>query len=287
MPTALIFTLRPTVTMQISRHLNRSTHAAILRLIAADDATLSAQLHNDARVKPLTVSNVLSFTGRGATVTVSAENTYELRVTLLSAALEALASRWTPVTVRAIELDGTVWQVERITQKTADHRWAGHHSYETIAAPALRNAANGPTRWTLEFASPVTFRQRGLNQPLPSPELVFGSLLDKWNTFAPVTLPHEVRNFAGESLAINNLELRSVAEPTKGGALQIGTVGHCTYTATRHDPFWLGCIEILARFAFYSGVGAGAARGLGRTRLTQTRAHAAGAEPHDHSLSRV
>lgn len=247
--------------------MGRLTYSAILRLIAAADGALAQQLHDDDRVKPLTVSNVLGLDTRGPEVAITPAHDYGLRVTLLTAALERVATEWTPQTVPALDLNGTIWQVERVSARSDEHPWAGAVSYEGLAAPALLRAANGPTRWMLEFASPVTFRQRGLNQPLPTPDLVFGSLLDKWNAFAPLALPDEVRRFAAECIAVNRFDLHSAAEPTKNGALQIGAIGRCTYTATNRDRYWLACIETLARFAFYSGVGAGTSRGFGRARL--------------------
>jgi CRISPR-associated endoribonuclease Cas6 len=98
-------------------------------------------------------------------------------------------------------------------------------------------------------------------------ELVFGSLLEKWNAFAPIALPDEVRRFAEERLAVSRYELRTLAGPTSGGALQIGAVGRCTYVAVGHDRYWQACVTTLARFARYAGIGAGAARGFGQARL--------------------
>lgn len=267
MPIALMWNLRPLVATSVPSSLGRATHAALLRLIAAADPALAERLHDDVAVRPLTVSNVLGLPGRGKTSSVQPDRDYGLRITLLSPELETLAADWTPETVGTLDLDGTAWQVTQITADPAGHAWAGRDSYEGLAAPALLRAAAGPTRWTLEFAAPVTFRQRGMNQPLPTPDLVFGSLLDKWNAVAPLALPDEVRRFAGECMAAGRFDLRSAAEPTKGGALQIGAVGRCTYVATNRDRYWLACVDTLARFAFYSGVGAGTARGLGRTRL--------------------
>jgi CRISPR-associated endoribonuclease Cas6 len=106
----------------------------------------------------------------------------------------------------------------------------------------------------------------GINQPLPLPSLVFGSLIDRWNILAPLPLPAEVRAAADE-LLVNNFALRSVPARTKDGALQIGAVGHCTYSAAHPGSAWLAGIDLLARFAFYSGVGAGTARGFGQARL--------------------
>ncbi|HEX9372716.1 MAG TPA: CRISPR system precrRNA processing endoribonuclease RAMP protein Cas6 [Roseiflexaceae bacterium] len=267
MPTAIIFTIRPTSPATVPASLARATHAAVLRLVAAADPALAARLHDDDGPKPLTVSNVLGLAARGATAAVAIERDYGLRVTLLSAELEALAAGWTPESIGMLDLDGMTWRVERVTAEAAEHPWAGHVSYEGLAAPALLRAEGGPTRWALEFAAPVTFRQRGLNMPLPTPDLVFGSLLDKWNAFAPLALPEEVRRFAAECLAVSRFELRSAAAPAKNGALQIGAVGRCTYTAVNRDRYWLACIETLAHFAFYGGVGAGAARGFGQARV--------------------
>lgn len=274
MPIALILTLYPQEQVCVSPHLGRFTHAALLRLIAEADAALAERLHDDDRSKPFTVSNLLGLptsTPRGTPVTVTPEQRYDLRLTLLTHELEALAQTWTPECIGTLDLEGTAWQVERICRTTEEHAWAGNAGYEELAGTVLRCIDQQPTRWPFEFAAPVTFRQRGMNQPFPTPDLVFGSLLDKWNATAPLALPDEVRRFALECLATSHLNLRSVAEPTKDRALQVGSVGRCTYVATHRDRYWLSCIEVLAHFAFYSGVGAGTARGLGRARLIERR----------------
>ena len=90
-------------------------------------------------------------------------------------------------------------------------------------------------------------------------------------TLAPLPLPDEIRDFVAEHVAISGLDLRSVMVPIKGGALQIGAVGRCAYTIARGDHAWAGALDLLARFAFYSGVGAGAARGFGQARLAPAR----------------
>jgi CRISPR-associated endoribonuclease Cas6 len=266
MPCALVLTIRPTAAVPVPLHLNRATHAAILRLIGQSDAAVADRLHANDAIKPLTVSNVLGLERRGKTVPVSPERSYTLRLTLLSSELERIAANWRPEQIGALDLDGTPWRVEHITRAADEHPWAGQVSFEGLAAPALLNAEKAPTRWELEFASPVTFRQRGMNQPFPLPDLVFGSLLDRWNALAPLALPEEVRRFASETMAASRFDIRSVALPAKNGAVQIGSVGHCRYVALTHERYWLACIETLARFAFYSGVGAGTTRGQGQAR---------------------
>jgi CRISPR-associated endoribonuclease Cas6 len=271
MPLALNLTIQPRAEYQLPRELNRAAHAAVLRLIGQHDEALAASLHDAEGPRPLTVSNVLGLPHRDSKVTVSPEQQYTLRVTLLSGQLEQVAAAWEPATLPLLDLDGTAWTVTGLVCDTTVDPWTGWDSYEGLAAPALLGAEPPPNRWTLEFASPVTFRQRGHNQPFPLPELVFGSLLERWNAFAPLALPEEVRRFAEECLVVSRYELRSVRATTKNQAFQVGGVGRCTYTATHRDRYWLACIETLAHFARYSGVGAGTARGFGRARLCADR----------------
>ncbi|MDQ2997169.1 MAG: CRISPR system precrRNA processing endoribonuclease RAMP protein Cas6 [Chloroflexota bacterium] len=266
MPTALVLSIRPLVAASIQANLGRATHAAILAQIAAVDPAFAARLHSSEGLKPLTVSNVLGLARRGGRAQISPTQTYSLRVTLLCDTLETLARAWTVESFGKLMLDGIAWQVEQLAIDTACHPWAGHESYEALAAGALRRSGSVGNDWMFEFATPLTFRHGPMNQPLPLPDLVFGSLLDKWNAFAPLPLPSELRETIA-SMVVSSFDLHSVVVPTKGGALQIGGVGRCSYRALGGTSDWLAGIDLLARFAFYSGVGAGTGRGFGQTRL--------------------
>jgi CRISPR-associated endoribonuclease Cas6 len=268
MPGAYIFTIRPPATCEVPSSLARATHAAILRLIGSSNPALAAQIHDDEGTKPLTVSNIQGL-GHGRFSHVDAQRDYVLRTTVLTSELEALAQQWLLQLPETFEIDGLHWRVIGCTNSQTQHPWAGTSSYEQLATALLERPAQLPNRWDLAFTSPVTFRRRGVNMPLPLPELVFGSLLEKWNAFAPIALPEEVRRYAEECLAISRYELGTAASPTSGGALQIGALGRCRYLATNHDRYWLAAIETLARFAFYSGIGAATTRGFGQARLVE------------------
>jgi CRISPR-associated endoribonuclease Cas6 len=263
MPAAIVFSLRPPAAIEVPSSLGRASHAAVLRLIGQADPQLAARIHDDEGPKPLTVSNVQGL-GPGRFTHVDPGQAYHLRVTLLSPELEALSSDWAP---DMLDLDGQPWQVLGLARHERQHPWAGAATYEQLAAPLLERPAMLPSRWQIQFAAPVTFRRRGLNMPLPLPELVFGSLLEKWNAFAPIALPDEARRYAEECLAISRYELRTVAGPTSGGALQIGALGRCSYLAVTKDRYWQACISTLARLAFFSGIGAATTRGFGQARL--------------------
>ena len=268
MPTARVFTLRPERPAEVATATGRAAHAAVLDLIASADAALAAKLHHDERVKPLTVAGLTGLGGPGPAARVDPGRAYGLRVTLLDAELEALTEGWSAASVPTIRIGGVLWRVEDVTCDTARDPWAGRAGYQELLAPAVRRAAGaGGGRWTLEFVTPLTFRRQGRSQPLPLPELVFGSLLDRWNALSPLRLPDDLRQVVADGLSISRFELRSAVVPGKGGALQIGGLGRCTYAATGLDRYGMACVDALARFAFYSGVGAGTARGFGQARL--------------------
>jgi CRISPR-associated endoribonuclease Cas6 len=120
----------------------------------------------------------------------------------------------------------------------------------------------------LEFVAPTTFKSQGRWLPLPLPELVFGSLLDRWQAFAPIALHPETRRFAAEAVALNRYRLRSRGIPQKEGGLRIGFTGRADFVALNRDRYWLNILHLLAAFSFFSGVGYGTAAGLGQCRVT-------------------
>jgi CRISPR-associated endoribonuclease Cas6 len=123
----------------------------------------------------------------------------------------------------------------------------------------------------LSFATPTTFRSGGKNVPLPLPELVFGSLLDRWQAFAPLAVNPELRRFAAEQVAVARYRLRSRVLPFKPGAMQVGFTGECHYVALRRDRYWLSVLHLLAGFAFYAGVGYQTSVDMGQARALTER----------------
>jgi CRISPR-associated endoribonuclease Cas6 len=105
-----------------------------------------------------------------------------------------------------------------------------------------------------------------MNVPLPLLDLVFGSLLDRWQAFAPLALNPDLRRFAAEQVAVARYRLRTRALPFKPGAMQVGFSGECLFVALRRDRYWLSVLHLLADFAFYAGVGYQTSMGMGQAR---------------------
>ncbi|MCS6828360.1 MAG: CRISPR system precrRNA processing endoribonuclease RAMP protein Cas6 [Caldilinea sp.] len=148
----------------------------------------------------------------------------------------------------------------------ARHPWSGRTSYELLAATQLTRLEELERQVTLEFASPTAFKSKEMTVPVPLPGLVFGSLVERWNAFSPVTLSPEMRRYGEEAMAISRYRLESFPVASKDGAQRIGGVGRVTYRALAGDRYWLGVMNMLADFAFYSGVGSQTVTGMGQVR---------------------
>jgi CRISPR-associated endoribonuclease Cas6 len=192
---------------------------------------------------------------------------YTLRLTALTEELASLLLDFAGTAVQATaELDHIPFRVLAAASKAEDQPWAGRASYASLGARFLPSSEVA-RRVTFQFTSPVVFKSGGLSQSLPTPALIFNSLLERWNAFAPLTFAPEVRRYVEECLAVSRFDLKSRAVPLKDGGLRIGAIGRVTLTATNPDKFWLGQIQTLAAFAQFAGLGAGTAQGLGQCRF--------------------
>lgn len=140
-----------------------------------------------------------------------------------------------------------------------EHPWAGVSSYPRLfqgqAAPSLG----------LQFASPTFFRRKGNSYPLPEPRLVFESLTQRWNAFAPVKVPEELAE-SWERMTIARFQGHTQTIRPNADERGVGFVGRVVYhlpAATATEAQWM---QALGRFAFYAGVGAKTSLGFGRVR---------------------
>ncbi len=264
---SLVVTVRVAEPVTVPAHLGRAVHALLLRWLDAHDAALARRWHEADGPKPFTCSTLLGAKRSAAnTRQLEPEHDYWFRLTAFEPEVSAALTVRAQHPPRAVDLDGVILSVTGMTAEPAAHPWAGSAAFEDLAAPYLLAREQAPRRLRLRFAAPVMFHQRGLNMPLPLPDLVFGSLLDRWNAFSPVAVSPEVRAFCASSVALNGFRLRSRGIPVKDGGLQIGAVGEAGYTATRYDRYWMGVLALLADFALYAGVGRQVTTGFGQAR---------------------
>ncbi len=269
MLTSLVLSLAVEAPVTIPRDVGPAVHAAFLALLAERDAELAAALHDADGPRPFTCSTLVGGQATGRTQRLAPERALFIRVTGLEDAisdrLQALAAAPPP----ALQILEAQLAVTGATLDPAVHPWAGEAGYETLAAAHLLPGESAARQATLDFVSPTAFRSGGRVVPLPLPELVYGSLVDRWNAFAGVGLADEMRRFAAECVSVSRYRLATQAQRSRGGSTQIGFTGRCSFTAFSGDRYWLGVLQLLTDFAFYAGVGYQTTMGLGQARRAE------------------
>lgn len=252
----------------LPRWWGRAAHALFLKAVGEQDPALAQRLHDEEGPRPFTASSLIGPTRGGQ---LDPQAVYRLRFTALTPqvvqALQAARASGLLAPGRQVVLAGIPFGIlpDEALGETSDP-WQAATTYQALSADLLTAQAAPARSWTLLFASPTTFHVAGKHVPFPMPGWVFGSLLAKWNAFAPVTFPPEARRYAEEMVAVARYQLSTRAVPLKEGALRIGAVGRATYRALSYDRYWMSVMEVLARFALFAGVGAGTAHGLGQVR---------------------
>ena len=284
---SLVLTLRlisqPAPGTVLPRWWGRAAHALLLNIFRQVNPELAKDLHKADNQRPFTVSTLI---GRFPKGTLDRDELYTLRLTgmrkdVCAVLLEAAAGNLLSLG-SILELDYLPFQVVSIapqelwSQADSGEResnpalktspWAAVGTYQEISAALLLAKEQAPRKVSLQFTSPTVFKSGGKHVPLPLPGLVFGSLLERWNQFAPVTFPAEAKRYAEECLAVARYRLSSRVIHVKSRGMRIGAVGEITYTSLNYDRYWMSVIAVLAAFALYAGVGAGTSMGMGQCR---------------------
>lgn len=234
---------------------------AILINAAQEASPALPDLHAGSDLRPFTTSDLAGHNRRGRLLP---RDVYALRFTALNAPLAAAlmesarAGQLRPgatlvfTNAEFVLVDEAVAPREAIT--TSYHNLALANQ-ERMPAPEI----------SLWLASPTSFKREGKSLPVPLPELVFGSLMRKWNAFcpAPLRLPEALGAYAAQ-VAISRYTLQTHALPAKGDGVKIGATGHVTYTDLGGDPNLRAALRLLADFAPYAGVGAHTTIGMGQ-----------------------
>jgi CRISPR-associated endoribonuclease Cas6 len=121
----------------------------------------------------------------------------------------------------------------------------------------------------LYFASPTTFRRRGLNVPLPDPQLVYGSLWQKWDAFSDVRVPESTYEEMAQALAVS--QARVLTRTWKYPRFMLtGFTGRVRFDLVRRVSVEAARLfGGLSALAFYSGVGYRTTMGMGQCRLLE------------------
>lgn len=274
----LLHAARPT---HLPPYLGRANQAQFLRRLAEVEPGADGLLHDIEGPKPFTCSNLNGTEILGdRKCAIATDRLYWVRFTGLTEPVSALLLRalW--------EKRPQVWQLENGCFEVVDvicdaskHAWSGVARYEELATAHIlgagqqvgrgggrRNGRCAVDRVTLDFYSPTAFKSREMQIPLPMPGLVFGSMMARWNRFSPVELEPHMRQVGEEAIGVAKFNLRSMLVAQKNGGQRSGAVGQASYVALYRDAYWLSVFQMLADYAFYSGVGVMTTAGMGQVR---------------------
>lgn len=235
--------------------LGRAIHAQVMQWLNLGDSHLAAAVHS-SQDSPMSISGLLGCRRQGGT---KPGDDFYFRVALLHGDLiDPLLSGLEQWGTKPLSLGQYPFVIRSVDSVPGTHPWVGAAEYGLLAkTPKIYGDI------TLNFLSPTSFKQRQEDiQPFPLPELVFGNLLRRWNTFTPVELKFPVIEWHGLTAAY---ELKTHALKMEGGS-EIGAKGWVRYHFP--DPEQSKIATVLAHFAFFSGVGRKTAMGMGQVRLS-------------------
>lgn len=263
------------VAEKIGKHspsLGRANYSEVLQWLDRTSPGLATELHDLDGPKPLTCSSLVGKTEQrdGHTFLRQGEP-YSMRITGLQEHVSQaiLATFWEKEQrAQQWECNGNRLRILNAFCHPNQHAWSASTTYEALAERHFLGDASRirMDQLTLEFASPTAFKSKEMQMPLPLPNLVFGSLVDRWNRFSSVALSEQVRSFGELAVEVNQFDLRSVRVEQKNEAMRVGCIGSASYRACYQDRYWLGLFQLLADFALFSGVGVQTATGMGQVR---------------------
>lgn len=264
---ATVITLEAQEAGELDVFQGRALHALFLDLVGRVDARRATALHDSDELKPFTSSNLLGLRSEvGNQASVAAGALFRWRVTVCEAELARVwLEQVLPTLPERVTVGNLPLAVRKWTADGAEDGLAGVSSYGELT----RRYTLAERPWSpwinLHFLSPTAFRSAGVHVPLPIPKLMLGHWLEKWNAFAVLALPAEVRGFAEQEVVVNRYDLRT--EPVQfGSATIIGFVGQCSLSVQHKDPYWRRIPHLLAAYSFWCGTGHRTPYGLGQTR---------------------
>ncbi|NJK38716.1 MAG: CRISPR-associated endoribonuclease Cas6 [Oscillatoriales cyanobacterium RM2_1_1] len=283
MPYSLVLNLLSGAPISKQHLSGRHLHALFLELVQSVDPNLSTILHQQTTDKAFTLSplQVLSHSQLNRKNSSPAEpiqsNSSSLqfqqdrsisagtpcwwRVSLLDEGLFGqLMHLWLNLNPnQPWHLGGAELCVTSILSNPQPHQpWAGFISY----AQMFQDASDTERQLQLKFCTPTTFRLTKYDCALPSKELVFKSLLRRWNQYSEMPILEEVL----EPIYPSFFEIRTEMVTDSRSKL-IGCVGNVTFQILGEvEPLVIQQINTLADFAFYAGVGRKTPMGMGIVR---------------------
>lgn len=266
---SLVIMMRPEKQGTIPANQGRALEAEFLKWVGKQDTTRAKNLHDGDSLQPFTVSDLQGCRPNGGFISLAPKQPLWWRITTLDPELsELIEQRLLPEFPSGMSLrkDRCSFSIEKASLDPKEHPWADRTTYNELISRHLLNKEMPDPSIHIEFNSPTTFHTGESHLPLPVPDKLLGSWVERWNSFSPVGLTQEVRPFAQDILALSRHEL-STQVVHFGKRTIIGFTGWCIFRILSKDPYWLRLVHTLANYSFYCGTGVKTSCGMGQTRL--------------------
>jgi CRISPR-associated endoribonuclease Cas6 len=210
------------------------------------------------------VSNLIGGKRQRGMVQLHPKQTYRLRVTTLHSDLTSILKHG---------LTGLWWrngiQLHDQQFHLVNVQTHGDWNIETLYYDLLSNASSNPYL-KINFGAPTTFKQTGQEMlPFPISELVFQSLLTRWESYANVPLEMDIMSYVRHSVKIHAYKTQSqTARFIHGGHTEYvtGFTGEAVYHLG-NNPQAIQILNALGEYSLFSGIGMKTTMGLGQCRM--------------------
>ena len=254
----------------ISQAHGYQVYGLFLSMLRMSSQSLAGELHELDGAKPFTVSPLQGkFRRAGEGLRVIPEAEYSLRFTFMENGVFAHfldgAMKWGDDTV---ELGSGSFHMEEVNTASKEDSSTGFQSYQSII-----DCASADRKIELEFLSPTAFRSGGKrNVVFPTPELIFGSYLNRWQAFSPAKLDDSISSWF-DRIVVARYKLGTQIL-NFGSYQEVGFIGRCQYELDKNTPEEVvHVLNALADFAFYCGTGAKTTMGMGQTKRLNRALH--------------
>lgn len=258
-------------------------HAALLDIIKnnlpENEAFLAWQLHEFQRAKPFTVSHLFgNHRMDDHQLIIQTENYYHLRITSLNKTLSECLLALKDKSTNPLKIGEVFFNIEEVITEESVHGQAKQSSFEELVKSWSEAEIKLPRKLVFRFISPTCFRDGTQNIIFPLPHLVFFSLAEKWQKYAPELFNKEIRIFQdemkvwqekskGQSNTTTVWELLDKLVNVSAYKLRtrmlnfreykrVGFTGIVEFQVQPSVPDkWLRLLNLLADFSFYAGIG--------------------------------
>lgn len=267
MPHAFVLDLAASAADASLEYPSQYAQGLFYSLLKAIDPALSAAVHASKQRNPFTlwcqpVYQKQKLSGA------------RLRVTLLDDALfQPLLQTMLHRSLEGLSLGQSDFAIRRVLATPEGDRDAGVTPWHDLAA--MTRSGAGCEQLTFRFITPTVFTTSApagdrLYYPLPDPRLLLSSLLRVYQQFQPISLDEhrvcQLDEVFSHYLEVQALDIRS-SRVQAGKTKLPGFRGTVTVRSCRTAPEVMRALAALGQLAFYSGVGAKTAYGMGQVRI--------------------